>query len=109
MNCSLFVRLMLKSCLLSTLLMIFFYSTAIQAQSYRYVPQPILPIFNTVISHPNETLEQIIDSLNANIDPSDTGEGGIKDQLEEYAALWQYIKVKRCFFRKYKNLYRRYQ
>jgi hypothetical protein len=53
-----------------------------QAQ-YFVVPVP------TNIYTPGVTLQQTIDSITANLSPADTGEGGPRDQMNEFNQFWQ--------------------
>jgi hypothetical protein len=50
---------------------------------------PIPAPLNIYISQPGMTLTQVLDTLNALADPTDTNEGGVKDQLEEYGNFWR--------------------
>jgi hypothetical protein len=54
------------------------------AQAYRMMAPPV-----PIIDQPGATLTQVIDTMRADANPADTGEGGIFDEIESFQTFWR--------------------
>ena len=76
----------MKHILILPIILAVLFSITLRAQQYEtmtYLNQ------YSVVNQPGATLAQVVDTLNAHANPTDTGEGGAMDQIKEFRLFWQ--------------------
>ena len=61
--------------------------------SYHLYGQGVIVPHYSIVNTPGATLTQVIDTMLANANPADTGEGGTFDQITTFQQLWQQDKI----------------